>query len=215
MYNKYEARWYKKGMISLRILLVGATGTIGSAVRDELAHRHEIITAGRNDADIYVDITSPESITSMYQTVGTVDAVISTPGSVFFGSLLELTPEKNEIAIQSKLKGQINLVLLGLNHINDGGSITLTTGITMDDPIVGGASAAMACGAVSAFVKAAAIEMPRGIRINNVSPTVLEESMKKYEPFFPGFETVPASRVAKAYRKSVEGAQTGQTYRVY
>lgn len=199
----------------MRVLIIGATGTIGSAVRNELASRHEIISAGRNGADISVDITSPESITTMYQTVGKVDAVISTTGNAYFGSLLELTPETNEIAIQSKLKGQINLVLLGLNHVNDQGSFTLTTGIIMDDPIVGGVSSAMAGGAIRSFVHSAAIEMPRGIRINNVSPNVLVESMNKYGPYFPDFEPVTANRIAQAYRKSVEGAQTGQTYTVY
>lgn len=199
----------------MKILIIGATGAIGSAVVNELSSEHEMITAGRNNADIFVDITSPESITSMYQAAGKVDAVISTPGDAYFGPLREMTPEKNEIAIQSKLKGQVNLVLLGLNHVNDRGSFTLTTGVIMDDPIIRGASAAMASGGINAFVKSAAIEMPRGIRINNVSPNILKESLEKYGPFFPGFEPVPASRVAKAYRKSVEGAQTGQTYRVY
>lgn len=199
----------------MKILLVGASGTIGSVVREELASRHEIISAGRNGADVSVDITSPESMAAMYQKVGKVDAVISTTGSTYFGSLLELTPETNEISIQSKLKGQINLVLLGLNHVRDHGSFTLTTGIIMDDPIVGGVSSAMAGGAIRAFVQSAAIEMPRGIRINNISPSVLVESMDKYGPYFPGFEPVPAHRVALAFRKSVEGAQTGQTYTVY
>lgn len=199
----------------MRVLLIGASGTIGSAVRKELEARHEVISAGRNGADVTVDITSTDSIEAMYQTVGKVDAVISATGGTYFGSLLELTPENNEISIQSKLKGQINLVLLGLNHVNDQGSFTLTTGIIMDDPIVGGASSAMAGGAIRAFVKAAAIEMPRGIRINNVSPTVLVEAMQTYGDSFPGYEPVPASRVAQAYRKSVEGAQTGQTFTVY
>ncbi|MCM3078543.1 MULTISPECIES: short chain dehydrogenase [Brevibacillus] len=199
----------------MRILLIGASGTIGSAVRKELEARHEVISAGRNGADVKVDITSTDSIEAMYQTVGKVDAVISATGSTYFGSLLELTPENNEISIQGKLKGQINLVLLGLNHVHDQGSFTLTTGIIMDDPIVGGASSAMAGGAIRAFVKAAAIEMPRGIRINNVSPTVLEEALQTYGDYFPGYEPVPASRVAQAYRKSVEGAQTGQTFTVY
>ncbi|MFD2444373.1 short chain dehydrogenase [Bacillus sp. CGMCC 1.16607] len=199
----------------MRVLLIGATGTIGSAVRKELASNHEVITAGRNEADVYVDITSQESIKNMYQSVGKVDAVISTTGKTYFGSLQELTPENNEISIESKLKGQMNLVLLGLNHVNDQGNFTLTTGIIMDDPIVGGVSSAMVGGAIRAFVQSAAIEMPRGIRINNVSPNVIEESLDKYGPYFPGFEPVPARRVAKAFRKSVEGGQTGQTYTVY
>lgn len=199
----------------MRVLLIGASGTIGSAVRKELEVRHEVISAGRNGADVTVDITSIDSIEAMYQTVGKVDAVISATGSTYFGSLLELTPENNEISIQGKLKGQINLVLLGLHHVHDQGSFTLTTGIIMDDPIVGGASSAMAGGAIRAFVHAAAIEMPRGIRINNVSPTVLKEAMQTYGDYFPGYEPVPASRVARAYRKSIEGAQTGQTFTVY
>lgn len=199
----------------MKIVLVGATGTLGSAVHRELGARHDIITAGRNGADVHVDITSPESIAAMYQAIGSVDAVVSTAGVTHFGPLAELTPVKNRLSLDSKLSGQINLVLLGLPYVHDQGSFTLTTGIIMDDPIAGGASAAMASGAVRAFVRAAAIELPRGIRINEVSPNVLSESIGKYGPYFPGFEPVPASRVALAYRKSVEGAQTGQTYRVY
>ncbi|MCM2997023.1 short chain dehydrogenase [Paenibacillus cellulositrophicus] len=199
----------------MKILIVGATGTLGTAVRRELEQNHEIITTGRKGADITVDMSVPESIIAMYEAVGKVDAVICTAGQAYFGPLQELTPERNEIAVLGKLKGQINLVLLGLDHVNDQGSFTLTTGIIMDSPIVGGISSAMAGGAIKAFVQSAAIEMPRGIRINNVSPNVLEESMDTYGPYFPGFEPVPARRAALAFRKSVEGAQTGQTYTVY
>ncbi|MDZ5472869.1 short chain dehydrogenase [Bacillus sp. 31A1R] len=199
----------------MKVLLIGANGTIGSAVRKELEENHEIISAGRTGADVTVDITSPESIQAMFEKVGKVDAVINASGATYFGSLEEMTPENNEISIMSKLKGQVNLVLIGHSYVNDNGSFTLTTGVIMDDPILTGASAAMASGAVKAFVQSAAIEMPRGIRINNVSPNVLIESMEKYGPYFPGFDPVPASRVALAYRKSVEGGQTGQTYRIY
>lgn len=199
----------------MKILIVGATGTLGTAVRRELEQNHEIITAGRKGADVTVDMSVPESIIAMYEAVGKVDAVICTAGQAYFGPLQELTPERNEIAVLGKLKGQINLVLLGLDHVHDQGSFTLTTGIIMDSPIVGGISSAMAGGAIKAFVQSAAIEMPRGIRINNVSPNVLEESMDTYGPYFPGFEPVPARRAALAFRKSVEGAQTGQTYTVY
>lgn len=199
----------------MKIIVVGANGTLGKAICDELSPRHEIISAGRSAGDVTVDITSPQSIKAMYEQTGSVDAVICAAGDAYFGRLEELTPERNEIAILSKLKGQINLVLLGQGYVNDRGSFTLTTGVIMDDPIVGGISSAMAGGAVRAFVQAAAIELPRGIRVNNVSPNVLEESMDSYGPFFPGFEPIPAARAAKAYRKSVEGAQTGQTYRVY
>lgn len=162
-----------------------------------------------------VDITSPESIKEMYEKAGAVDAVINASGGANFKAVPDLTPELNEKGIESKLKGQVNLVLLGQGYVNDGGSFTLTTGVMMDDPIPLGASAAMANGGVKAFVKAAAIEIPRGIRINCVSPNVVQESWEKLGDFFAGFNPVPADRVARAYVKSVEGAQTGQNYEVY
>ncbi|MBC2072261.1 short chain dehydrogenase [Listeria marthii] len=199
----------------MKILLIGASGTLGSAVKDRLEKKADVITAGRHSGDITVDITSIDSIKKMYAQVGKVDAIVSATGSATFSPLTELTPEKNAVTISSKLGGQINLVLLGINSLNDHGSFTLTTGIMMEDPIVQGASAAMANGAVTAFAKSAAIEMPRGIRINTVSPNVLEESWDKLEPFFQGFIPVPAAKAARAFEKSVFGAQTGESYKVY
>lgn len=204
-----------RGGIGLRILVVGATGTIGKAVVEEMKDRAEMICASRSKADIKVDITSVESIKQMFKEVGEIDALVSAAGGVHYTSLETLTPELNQIAVQSKLLGQINLVLLGLPYIKDNGSITLITGVLMDDPIKTGASAAMANGGVHAFVKAAAIDMPRGIRINSVSPTILEESFEDYGSMFEGFEPVPVKRVALAYKKSILGAHTGKTFYVY
>ncbi|WP_270994310.1 short chain dehydrogenase [Listeria seeligeri] len=199
----------------MKILLIGASGTLGSAVKERLEKKADVITAGRHSGNVTVDITSVDSIKKMYAEVGKVDAIISATGSATFSPLTELTPEKNAVTISSKLGGQINLVLLGINSLNDNGSFTLTTGVMMEDPIVQGASAAMANGAVTAFAKSAAIEMPRGLRINTVSPNVLEESWDRLEPFFQGFNPVPAERVARAFEKSVFGAQTGESYKVY
>jgi hypothetical protein len=136
-------------------------------------------------------------------------------GSVHFGPLAELTEADYNIGLQSKLMGQINLVLIGLRYINSASSFTLTSGILSHDPICFGSSASMVNGALESFAKSAAIEMPNNTRINVVSPTVLTESMDKFGAYFCGFEFVPASRVALACSKSVEGAQTGQVYRVY
>src|SRR5699024_3060712 len=199
----------------MRILIVGASGTVGQKVTEALEPNHEVLRAGRNGADVSVDIMSPDSIADMDKTIGRVDAVINASGGANFKAVSDLTPELNEKGIQSKLKGQINLVLLGQEYLNDSGSFTLTTGVMMDDPIPMGASAAMANGGVKAFVKAAAIEMPREIRINCVSPNIIQESWDKLGDFFAGFTPVPADRVARAYVKSVEGAQTGQNYEVY
>jgi NAD(P)-dependent dehydrogenase (short-subunit alcohol dehydrogenase family) len=200
----------------MRVLVIGASGTLGQAVVSELENSDtEVIKASRNNSEVKIDITSEESIKEMFDHVGKVDAVVSTLGSAHFGPVEDMTPEQNQIAVNSKLLGQVNLVLLGLDYIKDKGSFTLTTGILMDDPLVGAASAAMANGGVRAFVKSAAIELPRGIRINSVSPTVVEESLDKYGSLFVGFEPGKARSVALTVKKSIYGAQTGQSYNLY
>ena len=199
----------------MKILLIGATGLLGQAVKQELEGEHEIIGAALEGADFNVDMTKPDPIREMFEKIGKVDAVISTAGDAPFVPLEELTPELNDVGIESKLKGQINLVLIGMDYVNDGGSFTLTTGILMDDPIPKGTSSAMTNGAITGFVKSAAIELPRGIRINNVSPNVFSEASKEHRDTFQGFEPVSIEKVALAFRKSVNGKQTGQTYKVY
>ena len=199
----------------MKILVIGGTGAVGKTVVEKLKADHEVIIASRTSGDVQVDITSVESIKKMYEAIPNIDAVVSATGSAHIGPLSEMTPELNEVALNSKLSGQINLVLIGQHYLNDGGSFTLTTGIMMDDPILQGSSSAMANSGVTGFVKAAAIELQRGIRINTVSPGLLEESHAKNEKLFRGFEEVPGSKVANAYVKSIEGAQTGQVYRVY
>lgn len=196
----------------MRVLIIGGTGTVGQAVAHELSPRHEVIIAAREHGDLRVDIADVQSIETMYKKVGQLDAVISTTGTVHFGVLSEMNPDLYSIGLNNKLMGQVNLVTMGLKNMNDGGSFTLTSGILNRDPIRLGSSAAMVNGAIDGFVKAAAIELPRGLRINVVSPTVLAESMDKYADFFRGFLPVHAADVALAYAKSVEGAQTGQVY---
>lgn len=200
----------------MKIILVGANGTIGSAVAEELASNgHEVVKVGRNSGDYQMDMSNVEDIKLMFEQIQNVDAVVSTAGAANFDDLSDLTPESNEVAVTSKLLGQINLVLIGQHHINDGGSFTLTTGVIMDEPIKGGVSSAMAGGGIQAFVKSAAYELKRDLRINNVSPNVIEEALEDYGDFFKGYQAVPAKKAAKAYLKSVEGIHSGQTYRIY
>ncbi|GAA2898840.1 short chain dehydrogenase [Enterococcus pseudoavium] len=199
----------------MRILIVGGKGTIGQAIVEKLQGDHELITAGRTSGDVQVDLTSVESIEALFKKVGYVDAIVNASGTAKFKLVEEMTPTDNLVAVQSKLLGQINLALIGQKYLRREGSITLTTGIMKDDPIPGGASAAMANGGVLAFVKSAAIDFTQGIRINCVSPNVLVESYEKYQAAFKGFDPVPVERVALAYVKSVEGKQTGQEYQVY
>ncbi|MCU0585138.1 MAG: short chain dehydrogenase, partial [Desulfobacterales bacterium] len=198
----------------MKILIVGAAGTIGRAVTAELGQRHEIIPAGRASGDVRMDITDSSSIRAAFEKVGAVDAVVSAAGKVKFAAFGEMEAADYAIGLKDKLMGQVNLVLIGRRYLVEGGSFTLTTGVLDSDPIRMGTSASMVNGAINAFVMAAAIEMPRGLRINAVSPGVIAEAMKDYAPFFRGFEPVPAARAALAYARSVEGAQTGKVYRV-
>ena len=198
----------------MKIIVVGGTGTIGAAVVKELAPRHEIVKVGGTSGDMQVDMTSQDSIRQMYEVVGKVDAVVCTAGQAHFGPLGQLTQKEFEVGLQSKFMGQVNLVLLGMNSINDGGSFTLTSGILSHDPILGGAAVTPINAAVDGFVRGASIEMPRGLRINSVSPGVLEESIDKLGSFFRGHVPVPGWKVALAYSKSLEGRLNGQVFSV-
>ncbi|AVO57617.1 short chain dehydrogenase [Pseudomonas chlororaphis] len=196
----------------MKILLIGANGTIGSAVDKELSQRHEVIRIGRTSGDFQVDISDSASIRALFEQTGKFDALICAAGNVTFAPLGEMNAQHFALGLQDKLMGQVNLLLIGREFANDGASFTLTSGILNRDPIRSGASAALVNGAIDGFVRAAAIELPRGLRVNSVSPTVLVEAMDSYAPYFRGYKPVPGADVALAYAKSVEGLQTGQTY---
>jgi NAD(P)-dependent dehydrogenase (short-subunit alcohol dehydrogenase family) len=199
----------------MKIIVVGATGTIGRAIVDELSPLHELVKVGNKNGDVNVDITSSQSITQRYETIGAFDALVSATGTGYFGDFASLTETEMAIGIQSKLMGQINLVLIGHNYINDGGSFTLTSGILSQDPVPGGAALSMVNAGLDGFVIGAAIDLPHGIRINSVNPGVVLESMSTYAPYFRGHEPVPAAKVARAFSKSVEGRLNGQVLKVH
>jgi NAD(P)-dependent dehydrogenase (short-subunit alcohol dehydrogenase family) len=196
----------------MKILIVGASGLLGSGAVSALSDENEIIRASRS-GNVSVDLTDPNSIAAMYEQVGKVDAVIAATGKVPFKSITALTLEDYRSGIEDKVLGQIELVRRGIEFVNDGGSFTLTTGILARAAIPTGTVASVANGALESFVMAAAIEMPRGIRINVVSPTVLVEATG-YHSYFPGFEQVTLKAVGKAYAKSVNGKKTGHTYEI-
>ena len=196
----------------MKILIVGANGLLGTGAVAALAEGNEIIKASRS-GEVSVDLTDPNSIAAMYEQVGKVDAVIAATGVVPFKSITELTLDDYHSGINDKVLGQVELVRQGLNYVTDCGSFTLTTGITERAPILTGAVASLANGALESFVLAAALEIPRGMRINAVSPSVLVEA-PGYHPYFPGFEQVTLKACGKAYAKSVNGTKSGHTYKV-
>ena len=198
----------------MKLIIIGANGTVGSAISAELGARHDIIRVGKSSGDIQVDISQSNQLRELFARTGKVDGLVIAAGSVHFGALADMEEQHFYIGLNSKLMGQVNAAQIVQPYLNDGGSITLTSGIVGEAPIRFGASAAMVNAALEGFVRGAAVELSRGLRINVVSPGLLEESVPRLGSFFPGFEAVPSRRVALAYARSVDGAESGQVYRI-
>jgi len=199
----------------MKIILIGANGTIGELVQTAMAGAgHEIVKVGRKSGDFQVDIESRESIRQLYQAVGSFDAVAVAAGEVVFAPLSQLTAENWQFSLGSKLMGQISLVQEAIPFIKERGSFTLVSGVLNDEPIFASAAAAAISGALEGFARAAAVELPKGLRINVVSPTILKESEAQFGPFFPGVIPVEGWRVAQAYKRAILGVQTGRVYKV-
>jgi NAD(P)-dependent dehydrogenase (short-subunit alcohol dehydrogenase family) len=192
----------------MKIIIVGATGTMGTYLSSAFENEHEIIKVATEGGDFQVDITSPEAIEKFFQAVGPFDALISTAGPTFVGPWKKLDDTTFRKGVDGKMMGQINLVLIGQHYINPKGSFTLITGALTEEPQINFANASAANGAVEGFVRGAAIELENGIRINAVSPTVIENS-PHYFPYFPGEIPTTMKQLEFMFRKSVFGASTG------
>lgn len=199
----------------MKILIIGGNGTIGKKVSAYLAKKHEIITAGRSSGDLKVDIADATTIDALFESIGKVDAIVCIAGEAKWAAFDELTEEDFYIGLKSKLMGQVNLVRIGKNHLNAGGSITLSTGILADDPVVMTTSAAMVNGGIHSFVKAISLELENDLRINAVSSGLVEDSAEKYEAFFPGHNPIAMKKVINGYVRSIEGRGTGNIIKIY
>ncbi|MGD7003035.1 short chain dehydrogenase [Corynebacterium halotolerans] len=199
----------------MRVVVVGATGTIGKATVEAFEKQGDEVIAASRSSSPSIDMTDPASVDAFFDEVGEVDAVVATLGAAPFVSLPEASTEDFRSGFENKLLGQINLVLRGLPHLRDNGSFTLITGILTQHPVKKSVVATSVNGGVEAFVTGAATDLPRGIRINVVSPTVIEESLEGYGPSFPGFEPAPAARAGNAFVRSAHGAESGQVFRVW
>jgi NAD(P)-dependent dehydrogenase (short-subunit alcohol dehydrogenase family) len=198
----------------MKVIVIG-TGTIGSAVGKTLHQQgHEVVSVGRKSGDRQADISDMASLKNLFANIGSFDAVASAAGDVSFGPFEQITAEHWAKSIAGKGMGQINLVHAALPHIADRGSFTLVSGVLTEEFIHGGTIGTAINCLVEGFVKAAATELPRGVRINCVSPTVLVES-PEYHPFFPGFPRVPVSEVAFAYLRAVSNPITGRIIKLH
>ena len=193
----------------MKALVIGATGSIGSIVAATLESRGHLVVRASRSGEERVDVTDPASIRALFARVTGIDAVVVAAGSVPFKPLTELGHDDYLSAFTGKALAQIDVVRKALSHVTDGGSITLTSGVLAREPIATGAAAAMANGALESFVLTAAAEAPRGIRINAVSPDVLERS-PGYHSSFPGHPPVSDGGVGDAYVRAVEGIINGR-----
>ncbi len=198
----------------MKILIIGGNGTIGKKVSQRLAQKHEVLIAGRNSGNVTVDFSDSQSIKEMFEKVGKLDAIVAIAGDAKWDKLDNLSEEDFYIGISSKMMGQVNVVRIGKDYLNSGGSITLSTGILADDPVDMTTSAAMVNGAINSFVKAVALELEDGKRINVVCSDLVEDSFEKYKDYFPGNTPVPMHKIVDGYVKSIEGKITGRILRI-
>lgn len=198
----------------MKVLIVGGNGTIGKKVKIRFSENHEVIVAGRSSGDVQVDIASSNSIATMLEATGKVDAIINVAGDAKWDKFDNLSEDDFYIGIKSKMMGQVNLVRLGKEYLNPGRSITLTTGILADDPVAMTTSAAMVNGAIQSFTKAVALELENGIRVNCVSADLVEDAYEKYKDYFPGNTPVPMHKVVDAYVKCALGKINGEILRI-
>jgi len=192
----------------MRILVIGSHGTIGREIVKALSG-HEVIGASRSSGDVRVDITDPASIKQMFERIGHIDAVVSAAGSGAWKPLDQLTDDDFARSLGYKLMGQVNVVRHGLAHVNDGGSITTTSGVLARSPMIGSAAISLVNCGLEGFTRAAALEAPRGIRVNVVSPPWVTETLIEMGSSDLS-HGLPAARVAQAYVRSVTGSETGQ-----
>jgi len=199
----------------MKILIIGGAGTIGKKVSNHFSMKHEVLIAGRNSGDVVVDIVDGQSIAAMFDSIGNVDAVVNIAGDAKWAAFDSMTEADFYIGIKSKLMGQVNLVRIGQQYVNAGGSFTLSTGILADHPVALTSSPALVNGGIHSFVKAVSLEMQNGVRINVVSSGLVEDAVEKYEAYFPGHNPIPMKKVINGYVKSVEGKGTGEIIRMY
>ena len=199
----------------MRILVIGASGTIGKRLVSRFETGNEIITAGRTSGDIKVDITSVDSIKQMFADAKNIDACICVAASGPLDNFSTLTEQQLLSDMKGKLFGQVNIVLTGQRYLNPNGSFTLTSGIFADVPYKGTTGGAMTSGALHSFVLNAAIELPKSIRINVVSPSIAEDSAKDFGHLFPGLKPVSMEALSDAYYRCIFENITGQIIRVY
>jgi NAD(P)-dependent dehydrogenase (short-subunit alcohol dehydrogenase family) len=191
----------------MRILVIGATGTIGKAVSGLLkAKGHQVVEASRSSKPS-IDFTDAASIDRFYENLGEVDAIITAAGDAAFVALDKVTEDNIQLSLHSKLMGQINAVRKGLKNLRPNGVAVITGGMLAYTPWPQTSLITMVNSGLEGFVKAAALDMTEGRRVVIVHPPWVAETAAAL-----GMDASPwpnAAKVAQAYLNAVEGKQTG------
>lgn len=195
----------------MKVLLIGATGTIGKAIGANL-NDHEVVKVGNSGGDYQVDMNDNASIEALFAKTGNVDAVISVAGSIVFSPVKDLTADQYQDAINGKLLNHLNLFRIAQNHVNEGGSITFTSGDLAQNPMPGGAAVSLVNAALDSFVKAAALETGDALRVNTVNPHFVKETMEMMG--MDSSSGISAADTAKAFRAAIEGKESGKIFDV-
>ena len=193
-----------------KIIVVGATGKLGRVVVEGLQKDYEVIRAGRSGPDLKIDAFDFESVSDILASVGPFDGLVSCIGGTPFKTFEELTMDDFAAGLSTKCFSQLNLAKAVIPFLSENGSITLTSGIIGDEPIIAGSCAAAANGALNMCVSTLAAEYAGKLRINVVSPSIIENSVDHYGMLFDGFEPTSNESIIHAYRRTISAPITGR-----
>jgi NAD(P)-dependent dehydrogenase (short-subunit alcohol dehydrogenase family) len=194
----------------MKIIIVGASGRIGKEVDKALTDRHETIRVGIRSGDVQCDYTNTKSVRSMFEKIGEFDSLISVVGGdSTFKPFQDLNDEDYRYGFERKFLGQIRFLKLGENFVRDNGSFVFTSGFLSQYPNPYSIATGPLNAAVDTFVKNTAPLLPRGIRINVVSPAPI------VEPGQEGKGLVTAAETSKLYVEAIEDNITGKVLRAW
>ena len=194
----------------MKIILVGAKGHIGQEVDKALSARHEIVRVGSRSGDVQCDYTDAADVQTMFTQIGAFDALITVVGNdSVFKPYAELAEADYLYGFERKFLSQIRLLKLGQPFVRDKGVFVFSSGFLSHYPHPMSGATGPLNAAIDAFVKITAPLLPRGIRLNVVSPAPV------VEPGREGRGLVTAQEAAQYYVEAVEGDMTGKVLRAW
>ena len=194
----------------MKVIIIGASGKIGREIDKAVSGNHDVVRVGVTTGDVQCDYTDAESVQTMFKTIGAYDALVTVVGGdSTFRQFDELSDNDYRYGFERKFLGQVRLLRLGQSTIRDGSSITFTSGFLSHYPNPASIATGPLNTTVDTFVENIAPLLPRGIRINVVSPAPV------VDPGREGRGLVTATECAKFYVDAINGTMSGQVLRAW